>query len=447
VDTAIQNNLTLQQSQVQVELNKVAHHQSRNNLLPAITGSASQNFNNGRSLNPVSYQYTTGNIRTNNFSVTANLLLFNGFQNQNTIKQNKLAFDASYYDVENTKNDITIQVINAYLQILFSQEQLRNSQNQVDATASQLEQTQHFVNVGKKAEGDLLQLRSQLASDKLTLVNVKGQLRTNKLALQQYMVIPTSGDFEIEPYPSAEPGLVNMESSSEEVYEKALSWQPSIKSYRLQRQSAEYGLKVAKGSFSPRLNVSGTLNTNYSSASKLTDVNYIRSNQVVGYLQNDSTQVVVSNANTPYTVGRDYPFSQQLSNNLSRSISFTLTVPILNGLQAWNNVQRQKINVENAQLSEKITEVNLCKNVEQSFVDVENAVAKRDATKEQLDAATRSNDNLNNLFLSGKATTTDVLVEKTKFVNAQSQYLQAKYDLIFKWKVLDYYRGIPLNLE
>jgi outer membrane protein len=447
IDTAIRNNLSLQQSAVQVSLNKMTRDQSKANLLPTITGSANQNFNTGRSLNPVSNLFTTGNIRTNNFSVTGSLVLFNGFQNQNTVRQNQVFFEASKYDVESAKNDIIINVINAYLQVVYANEQIKNAQNQVLASQAQLDQTSHFVEVGKKAEGDLLQIKSQLATDKLTLVNAKGQLKTAKLTLQQYMVIPLSDSFDVELISNMEPQLAQLEPNANEVYEKALAWQPSIKSYRLKRLSAEYALKVAKGSYSPRLTMSGSFTTNYSSASKLSQVLYTSSTQPIGYLMSDPSQVVVSDVTQPSTSSIDYPFQDQFKNNIFRSISFTLFVPIFNNFQSRINVQRQKINIENAVINEEISQVTLRKNVELAYVDAENALGKRDATKEQLDASQRSYENAQTLFEVGKMTTADLLLQKSNFTNAQSQYLQAKYDLIFRLKLLDYYRGIPLNLE
>ncbi len=447
LDTAIKNNLSLQQTAIQMELNKVTRNQSKANLLPTVTGNASQNFNTGRSLNPVSNQFTTGNIRTNNFSLTGTLILFNGFQNQNTVRQNTLLYDASKYDVESAKNDIVLNVINAYLQVLYADEQLKNAQNQVAASQAQLEQTRNFVDVGKKAEGDLLQIKAQLATDKLTMVNAKGQLKTAKLTLQQYMVIPVTDNFEVDYFLNTAPEIVSLEPNIGDVYTKALNWQPSIKSYRLQRQSAEYALRVAKGTFSPRLTLSGSLTTNYSSASKLNQISYVNTTQQIGYLMSDANQVVVTNVNTPITATSNYAFDDQLRNNLFKSVALTLFIPIFNNFQARNNVQRQKINIENARLNEQINQVNLRKNVELAYVDAENALGKRDATKEQLDASSRAYENAKTLSEVGKMTTADLLVEKSNFTNAQSQYLQAKYDLIFRVKVLDYYRGNPLNFE
>lgn len=439
VDTALHNNLTIQQSINTSETNQISLNQSKANLLPTLNGSANQSFSSGRSLNPVSYQFTTGSIWSNNFSINGSVPIFTGLQNSNAIKQNQLNYESSKYDVESIKNDIIINIVNAYLQVLFANELVKNSLNQLELTSAQLDKTKQFLDVGKKSESDFLQLKADLSSKKLSLVNAKGQLKTTKLNLQQIMNIPLLSSFDIE-YPDViEPEISNL-TSTQEIIASALSTQPSIKSSQLKTQSAIYAIKNSKGVMLPRLSLSGSLSTNYSNASKLTEVNYLNTVQNIGYLQSNSNEVVLGNVTQPIYSYNNYSFENQLSDNLSKSVSLSLSVPIFNS-QTRYNIQKQKINLDNAKLNEQVVKNTLQKNIEQAYTDVENGLAKYSATKEQMAALAASFQNANLKYDNQLMSASDLLAEKNKYTQAQSEYIQAKYELIFKMKVLDYYKG------
>lgn len=190
----------------------------------------------------------------------------------------------------------------------------------------------------------------------------------------------------------------------------------------------------------PRLSLSGSLSTNYSSVSKQSELSYLNSVQPIGYLQSNNNEMVLGNVSQPVYSYSNYAFGNQLSDNLSKSLSLSLTIPIFNS-QTRYNIQKQKINLSNVELNEQVAKNALRKNIEQAYTDVENGIAKYNAAKEQIDALTMSFQNANTKYNNQLMSATDLLAEKNKYTQAQSDFIQAKFELIFKMKVLDFYKG------
>lgn len=444
IDTAIINNLNVLQSKNTLEQYRINWLQSKDNLLPTLNGNALQSLNVGRTLNPVTYQFGTGTTWTTSFGLNATLNLFEGLQNLNAIKQNLAAYQSGKYDIENIIYNLRISVVNYYLQVLFAQEAVYISENQVASTLSQLENTGHFVEAGKKTESDLLQLKAQLATDKMNLVSAQSQLKTTRLNLQQLMNISVTDSFAIEPVLDTVP-IQSIQENVGEAYNKSIFSQPVVKAYQLKTKSALYALRSAKGAYYPQLLFKGSFGTNYSSASKQTSVSYINNLQTIGYLQNNPSELVLGTVPQSQTTTSNYAFGNQLKDNLNTTFSIGLNIPILNYLQVRNNVSRQHINLNNAVLNEKTIKINIRKDIEQAYNDLLNAVEKYNAAKEQQSAATASYKNTETKYSNGKVTATDLIVVKTSLLKAQSDYLQAKYEWLFRSKILAYMEGMPLN--
>jgi outer membrane protein len=434
VDTALKNNLSIQQSANTVESNKINLSQSKSNQLPTFNGSIGQSFSSGN----------TSGTWGNNFSVNSSVTLFNGFQNKNTIKQNQADLEASKYDLEAQKNTIVLNVVDAYLQILYAEELVKNDKAQVDAIQLQLDEIEQFVNVGKKSESDLLEVKSELASEKLTYINAEGQLKTAKLNLQQIMNIRSLKTFDIE-YPLIiEPDTAGI-SDVDDIYNLALTQQPVIKSYQLKTQSSAYSLKIAKGAIYPHLSLSGNLGTNYSSSIKNTETTYMDNIQNIGYLQSDPSEIVLGNVSIPVYKYTNYAFGDQFKDNFSKSLSLSLSIPIYSNRQVKNNINKQEITLKNTFLEEQGAKNDLRKEIEQTYIDVENAIAKYNATKEQVNASMASYENAKTKYVNGMMSMSDLLQQLNTYTKSQSENIQARYDLIYNLKILDYYKGVPLT--
>lgn len=444
IEQALQKNISVNQSQLSNEINKLTLEQSRNNRLPSLNASGNQGYSFGRSIDPFSNQFVDQNVRSNNFSLNSGITLFNGFQNTNAINQNTLNYEAGNLDVEKAKNDLMLNVATAYLQTLFAYEQLDNAKRQLEATALQVERTQKLLNAGSVPESNLLQIKAQLAGEKLTLVNSENLLIISKLTLLQLMEIPVTSDFEIEKPLFKEP-LSETIPSPEEVYKISLENQPQIKSATIKSNSAMMGIKIAKGLQMPRLILSGSLNTGYSSARNLISYQTQFNTQNIGYLQSNPAEMVSSLVPVTTTLKENYPFSKQFKDNFSQSLGLNLTIPIFNNVQVKSSVEKAKINVLNAQLNEQNTKNQLRKSIEQALTDLKSAIKKQAAVKEQTAALELSYLNTEKKYALGMVNAIDFLIEKNNYTKAQSELLQAKYDFIFKMKVLDFYMGKPLT--
>jgi len=444
IDSGIVNNLTIRQSVNTIELNRINLKQSKNNLLPAINGSLSEELSVGRMVNPVTDLYETGTVWSTGATVSLSQNLFNGLQYLNVIKQNELIHKSSKFDLEDAKFNLTISIVNAYLQVLYTSEAIKIARNQVSADSIQLQTTSDLEYVGKKTESDLLQIKSQLTSDKYTLVNATSQWKIAKVNLQQYMNIPVSENFDVDYTASIEPSEKRLENIST-IFSQSLSYQPIIKSYALKTQSVDYALKVAKGAYYPQLMLKGNVGTDYSSYAKQSTTTINNTLENIGYLQGNPSDIVVGNVPAQTTKVNDYAFGNQFGDNFNGSLSLGLSIPILNYLQVRNNVKRQRVNLSNAMLSEELTKVNLRKTIEQVYVNAETSQAQYISANEEVEANKAAYEISVVKYKEGKMIASDLIVQKNAYQKALSDYLQAKYGLFFNTKILDYYKGVPIT--
>ncbi len=446
IDTALARNIDLLRGDNTVQINEIALRQARNNLLPTLNATASQNFNSGRSVDPYTYQYVNTNISSNSFALNGGLLLFNGLQQRNTVRQSRLNVQSSEYSAQEIKNTVVLTVLNAYLQILFANEQADLAREQVRTSIRQKDQTISLVRAGKKTETDLLKLQSQLGSDSLKLIQAQNQVRMAKVNLMQTMNIPVTESIDFEQVAIDQVLLEYDNRSSEEIFAKSMEIRPEIKNASLRRESAEVGLLLYKGAYMPRLFLSAGVSTGYSSARRLTT--YSSSNEIVtvGYLQGNPSQVVVSEQNIMRPASSEYPFFDQVYDNINKFVGVNLSIPILNYRQAKNNVLRQKITIRNTELEEDAVRISLRKEIEQAYTDMINAKANFEASQKQLEYAERSYKNINDKYGIGVSTAIDLQLEFNNYVQARSNLLQAKYQYVFNLKVLDLYQGKDIIL-
>ncbi len=443
IDTAFKKNISLNQEQLSSQINQINLVQSKAAVLPNLNLNDAHSLNSGYSLDPYTYQYTNKSISINNLSLNSSVTLFNGYLLINTVKQNKLIYEAGMLDVEKTKNDIMLNVLAGYMQVLMDYEAIDVAQAQVEATITQVEQTQKFVDFGKVAELILLQIQSQLASDKLTKVNAENQLQLDKLTLLQLMETPVRSDFDIERQELKEL-FPEIPMSSEDIDKTSESFLPQIKSASLKTNAALFNLKMAESGRLPKLIIGGALKTGYSSArSNITEFTTYQST-TIGYLNGDVTQPVTGMV--PFTIinRQNDPLSDQLKNNFSQAISLTLSVPIFNNLQVKSNVAIAKINVINAQWNERQTKNDLRKSIEMAYTNQVSAGKKLVATKEQMELEKRTYNDMEKKYTVGVLSATDFLIEKNNFNKVSMSLIQTKYDYVLKTKMVDFYLGKPL---
>lgn len=442
IDLALQKNVILNTNRVGNEINEINAKQAMYARLPSLNASGSQNYQFGRSIDPSTNTFTTQTVATNNFGLTSNVILFNGFQQVNTVRQNRQLYESGKLDIEKLNNDLIMNVTAAYLQILFSYELVDNAKILLENDQAQADRTQKLVDAGSTPELMLLQLKSQIASDKLTLATYENQLAIAKVTLMQYMELAVVTGFEVERPQLPEPDLqASTMPGGEDIYTTALANQPQIKSYAIKKRSSMMGVKIAQGAYSPRLNLSGQLTSFYSSANSLAYISGMNRN-LVGVVDNTSQQVY---ATVPVFGKQDYPFFNQLKDKIGESVSLTLAIPIVNGRQVRSSVERAKVNYRIAELNEQNTKNLLRKSIEQSVADLKAAQNKYVAAKEGIKASELSFQNSEKRFSVGLANATDFLIQKNLYFSAKTTLAQAKYDYFFKTKVLEFYQGKPIS--
>lgn len=415
INYAFENNIQIKQSKLTVESSKADYLQSKLNFLPSLNLSANQNTSWGRSLDRSTYTYTNQQTKQVYGSVSSSLTLFNGFQNINQMRQQQFAYLAQKYNSDNIRDNISLNIAAAYLQILYNVEQVKNSERQLQTSEDQVAMTKKEVEVGTVAKGNLLDVEAQAASDKVNLVSAQNKLMLAYLDLMQLLDLKASTKFDIEK-PDLEitrkPSLLPIDN----IYNKAVSIMPQIKSAEYNVKSADRSLAIARGMRSPKLSLASSYGNNYSN--QITNID-----------------------------GSLKPFWDQFKDNGSINLGFSLSIPIFNGFQTGTYINKSKINLENAQLNLTLEKNNLRKSIEQSYTDALAAYQTYVASSKSVESLKEAFKYAQEKFNVGLLSATDFNVSKNNYYNAVSNLTAAKYDYIFKTKILDFYLGRSMNLK
>ncbi|RYF96515.1 MAG: TolC family protein, partial [Chitinophagaceae bacterium] len=293
VDIAIKNNLEVQQSNVTMQRTKVSLNQAKANMLPSLSADVSHGISQGRNINPFTNTYIDQSLNNANYNLNAGIVLFNGFFIQNNIRLYKYAYEASRLEYQQMKDNLTLNVILTYLQILTNEDQLTQSLNQVDVTKQQVSRLELMNRDGAIPPSDLFDLKGQLASDELSYVNSKNTLENSKLTLAQYLNVPYSRDLKIEKL-TAEQLPVQYDGDINAIYEKASTELAMVQAAILRTRSADKAVKTARADMFPVLSLNGGYSTNYSSLA--TTQRFLNSTlDSVGFVRGTSEPVLFKN--------------------------------------------------------------------------------------------------------------------------------------------------------
>ena len=410
INYAWQNNIQVQKSELQTQSSEVNYEQAKANRFPSVNASVSQNFAWSRPLGQNNAYGDYSGSNSTNYSVSSSVPLFNGGKLNNTVKQSSLSNQISQFNTDITKENIGLSVADAYLQVIYAEEQVKNSEKQVESTDEQLRLAGERVKLGAISQADYLQVKSQLASEKLTLANANKALAVNRVTLMQLLEIPVNDSFRIVHPDLSNFTIENRRPVADSIYQIALGIKPEIKSAELSNESAELDVNIAKADYLPRLTLNGGVSTAY--ASSLSSLAY------------------------------DY----QVKNELRPSLGLSLSIPIYQNNDVRNRVSLAKIGSQNAKLSEIDTRNQLRKEIEQACVNVNSAEKQYQASLEEYDATKESYDVSAEKFENGLISSIDFLIQKNNLIIAESSLLQSKYNLIYSYKTLDFYSGVPLTL-
>jgi len=439
VDTAIANNLQVKQSDLQMQNASINFKQSRDNRLPDLAANLNHGLNQGRSIDPFTNSYVSQNIGYGSYNLSSGVTLFNGFQIKNFIKQNSLGYEASKMELQNVKDNLTLNIILAYLQILNNEDQLTQSNSQVALSKKQVERLEVLNKEGTIIPAQLYELKGQLANDQLAIITNENAVQASKLTLSQLMNIAYDKNMEVERL-TADNYALNYEADPESIYQKAVSQLAQIKATEFRKQSAEKAVKVARGEFYPRVGLNGNIGTNYSSAAR-TDI-FLNSVQVPSgdFVNVNGNQVPVITTKSNFNTEK-INYSSQFNNNYSTSVNVGIRIPILNAFRARNNVALAKNDLKNTQYISETAKIQLKQSIEQAFFNMTASYKKYITLLQQVNDFTEAFRGAQARYNEGVSTQVDYLIAKTNLDRANINLISAKYDYIFQTKILDYYQG------
>jgi outer membrane protein len=409
IQYALEKNIQVQQAMVNSSINEQDLMQARSAWFPYVSGSARQNYGWSNVLNNATGSTTfTGNDLLN-ISASSGMTVYNGSRIRNSVKQSETNYEAAKYNTEVIKETVSLNLLNAYLQVLYAEENVKNSNDQISSLAEQLNLAAERLKLGAIANSDYLQVKSQLATEKQTLATAQSQLALNRIALMQLMEFPITKDFQIE-HPNLD-SLINQKRTPDpiEIYQTALGIKPEVKNAELVKKSAQISIDLAKANYYPNISLNAGVSTSY------------------------------SGSNSESSSG------SQLSNNISPAIGLSASIPIYSNRQVKTGVEIAKLNTTNAELNEFNTKNVLRKAIEQACQNVVSNQIEYEASAEAYQAVKESFQVASEKYNQGIMNSVDFLIQKTTFIAAQSTFLQSKYALIFSYKVLDYYSGLPLS--
>ena len=407
---AVSHNIQIKQRDNQRIQREIQLSTAKNSRLPDLSGSVSERFSFGRGLT-VDNTYTNRSTSSTSFSIGTNVPLFTGFKIPNNIKLNQLNLEAATQDLEKAKNDIRMQVAKAFVQILYDMEIADVAVRQVEIDSMQVARLERFLENGKASGADVSQQKATLAQSQLTATQAQNNLHLSLLVLTQLLELPTPEGFSIVRPNLNNQNILNIPSDPNIIYQEALLFKPEVKAEQLRLDASEKNIKIAQAALYPTLSLTGGLQSNY---------------------------------NTISGVPSDGFFSQ-LKNNFSQYIGLSLNVPIFNRFSTRNSIRSARIDRENQQLQLDNIKKTLYKEIQQVYY---NAVAAQ-AKYESSEVARQSSEDAFTLtqakYENGKANITEFNEAKNRYLKAESDLVQARYEYLYQTSLLDFYRGKELN--
>ena len=446
VDYAIENNISVKQSENNIALAEVDKRAAIGNFIPNLNFNSSAAWNSGLTTDVTTGVLINQTTQTTSGGLSSGVAIYRGLRNQNELRRAELSILSSQYQLDKMKDDISLFVINAYLEVLFGKEAVNVAIPQVEITLEQLERTTQLVEAGTIPRGDLLDVEATLANDEQNLILTQNRVQLALISLAQLLQLEEYDNFDIANEEIETLPLINLpEYSVDMIYEKALETRNEIKVAQTNIEIAESDVKLAKGALQPSL--SGFFNYNSRTSDRSTisgsEIDPTNPTRVIGVVETTGDNVISDNFSP--IIGPADSFFNQLDQNKGSSFGVSLQIPVFNGFSASNNVRRAKINYEQQKYQLEQEELDLEKIIHQVYQDAVGALKLYDATKRSLEAREVSFQYAQERFDVGVLNSFDYSQIKNRLVTANADFLTAKYDFIFRVKLLEYYYGIPVS--
>lgn len=416
INIALENNITLRRTQANQQINEAILLQNQGQRIPSFSMGASSGYRWGRSINPVTNLFENNRIGNINLFGNTNATLYGGMRINNSISQSRKDLEAGQFTLQATTNQVTLDVINQFINVVFNREQVKIAENQLKTTSDQLTRTTKLVEAGSLPLSDQLDIQAQNATNTLEVVNAQNSLRQAKLALAQGMQVPFSPDFDIIA-PEFEVTSYDLNTNNPTaIFDVAVSAMPEIKASEANMESADFAVKIARGAYLPTLAIGANVFSNY------VDQPGFGSNEIPA-------------------------FTRQVENNLSQSANLQLNIPIFTNFNNRSGLQRAKAQKQIAELDNLQAKNKLRQDIETAY---NQALASEQSYQASLVRVKSLNESFRiaqQRFDLGAINSVDYQVAQANLFNAQAELLNAKYTYIFRVKVLDFYLGNPINLN
>ena len=443
VDYALENNLDVRQAEYDVQNSQTNVMQSKSQFLPSVNASAYYGYNFGQRIDPFTNQFAQSTVNTGNFNLSANWVLFAGLQNLNQLTQSEYSQKSSDYAYKNVQYLTSLAVTTSFLQVLFNEENLSVANKQLEITKLQVDRTKRLVEAGSAPQGNLYDIEAQYSREELAVVNADNQVVLSYLSLKQLLRL--HGDFNMKiQVPSQLDSLsLALPTSLDLVIQNAYDTYPSIKSNEYALLSAEKQVNLSNSAMIPRLTLSGSLGTGYSGNAKDIISTSLAGTRQIGIVDGTSNAVVTP-VYTQETATQK--FNDQISSNFNQSIGISLSVPIFNKMTNRATVNRAKVNYHVQETALEKEKQKIRQDIETAYADAGAAFKSYKSTEKGLKSLNEAFNYAQKRFDVGMINAVDYNVAKTNLYKAESDLVKAKYDYIFRMKILDFYQGKSLVL-
>lgn len=412
IQIALKNNIDVQRGNLQSESARIGLQQSRANLLPNFNTGVTHGINMGRAIDPFTNSYSNEQVTYATPYLNSSLTLFNGLSLQNLIRQNSFLYQATKEEAEQTRDNISLNVTLAYLQVLTNQDLYTIALAQQEVTLKQLERLEVMYKNGSIAPAEYFDVKGQYSGDKLSAVNAANALENAKVSLAALLNISYQKDLKLEPL-NAEQFELSYEGAAEQVYQSALNNYSGVKAADFRRKSAAYGVRASRSGFFPRLTFDAGVGSNFSNA-----------------------------ARDPQ--GNEIGYFRQYNNNISQGYSVGINIPLFNAFRTKNNVAQAKLVQRESDLLAENVRIQLQQLTSQAYVNMESSRERYQNLLDQKEAFAESFRTMEIRFNAGAINSVDYLVSKNNFDRANQNLVTNRYDFILRKKILDFYKGKSL---
>lgn len=433
IQYAIAHNISIKQIAIQKDNAEIELNTAKMSRLPNLNAGVGQRWNFGRSNNTPTGVYENQTMSNTSLSISSNTSLFTGFKIQNQIEGSKLQLEAAIQSLEKAKEDLSLNIASLFLQALFNKEILKVSEEQLELSQSQVKRTELLVETGKVPVSQLYDIKAQVAKDEVTVIESANNLKLSLLDLAQSLELERDLGFDIT-VPELDDVVENNIKSilpPENIYDNAVNFKPQIKEQEFLVKSAEKSLKIAQSGYYPSLSLDlGYGNSYYYNYS-------MEGRSISSPTQSDPDRTITWNNDS---------FSDQLKNNGGEYIGLSLSIPIFNRFSVRNQVRSARLSINNQQLALDNAKKTLFKEIQTAYLNATSSQSKYHSSVKAVEASQESFKYAQERYEIGKISVYEFNEAKTRLVQSQSEQIQAKYDFIFRSKILDFYNGIPITL-